>query len=113
MAKFKNKYRIESIRAQWWDYRNAGAYFITICTKNRAPYFGAIKEGKMQLSPTGVLADVFWHEIPKHTANAELGAFVVMPNHIHGIIILPPQQGSVERLHATSLLENTTNGRWV
>lgn len=88
MKQFKNKYRIESARAPWWDYGRSGAYFITICTKNREHYFGEINEGKMVLSPTGVIADLLWHEIPYHSQNVELDEFVVMPNHIHGILIL-------------------------
>jgi REP element-mobilizing transposase RayT len=113
MDKFKNKYRIPSARAQWWDYANAGAYFITICTHNRECYFGNITNGKMALSGVGVLADVFWHEIKNHSKNVELGEFVVMPNHVHGILILTGKNGndngtgsgsgSVETLHATSL----------
>ena len=86
--KFRDKYRIPSTRLQNWDYGWAGAYFITICTKNRAPYFGEISNGKMELSPVGVLADVFWYEIKNHAQNVELDAFVVMPNHVHGILIL-------------------------
>ncbi|HON18336.1 MAG TPA: transposase [Salinivirgaceae bacterium] len=88
MDKYKNKYRIPSARLQSWDYRWAGAYFITICTANRIHYLGEIENGKMVLSPIGVLADVFWHEIKNHAQNVELGAFVVMPNHVHGILIL-------------------------
>src|SRR5690606_10235313 len=88
MEKFNNKYRIESARAPWWDYGRSGSYFITICTKNREHYFGEINEGKMVLSPTGVIADLLWHEIPYHSQNVELDEFVVMPNHIHGILIL-------------------------
>ncbi len=88
MDKFRNKYRITSVRLQPWDYRWAGAYFITICTANRIHYLGEIKNRKMVLSPIGVLADVFWHEIKNHAQNVELGAFVVMPNHVHGILIL-------------------------
>ena len=91
MTKYKNKYRSESARATWWNYGWAGAYFITICTKNRKPYFGGIilgESNEMILSNCGVLADVFWHKIPHHAKNVELGAFVVMPNHIHGILIL-------------------------
>ena len=86
--KFQNKYRIASIRAQWWDYGWNGAYFITICTQNRAHYFGEIENGKMILSHAGVIAQILWNEIPKHHQHIELGAFVVMPNHIHGIIII-------------------------
>jgi putative transposase len=88
LDKFKNKYRIASARAAWWDYGWAGAYFITICTADRLHYFGEITNKKMQLSNVGVLADVFWHEIPHHAKNVEFGAFVTMPNHIHGILIL-------------------------
>ncbi len=107
MAKFQNKYRNESARAQWWNYGNEGAYFITICTKNRERFFGEIINGIMHLSHLGVLADVFWHEIPHHSPNVKLGAFVVMPNHIHGILILNGNvgtlNGNVGTLHATSL----------
>lgn len=88
LEKFKNKYRIASARLQEYDYRQNGAYFITICTENREHHFGTIQHGKMQLSPCGVLADIFWHEIKHHTTGVELGAFVVMPNHVHGILIL-------------------------
>ncbi len=88
MTLFKNKYRIESARLQTWDYASEGSYFITICTKDRNHYFGEIVDGEMRLSPAGILADVFWHEIKNHAKNIELGEFVVMPNHIHGILIL-------------------------
>jgi putative transposase len=87
-GKFRNKYRKASIRLPEWDYRWAGAYFITICTKNQQNYFGKIQEGKIILSPVGVLAEVFWHEIKQHAKHVRLGEFVVMPNHIHGILII-------------------------
>ncbi len=115
MKKYQNKYRIASARAQWWDYGWNGAYYITICTQNREHFFGKIMNGKMTLSTTGVIADVFWHEIPNHSPFVELGDFVVMPNHIHGILILDKPDGAndndhavetghaVETLHATSL----------
>lgn len=96
-AKFKNKYRIESARLPSWDYGWAGAYFITICTKNRVHYFGHVADGKTQLSPIGALADVFWHEIKNHAKNVRLGEFIVMPNHIHGILILDGDDRDVNR----------------
>jgi REP element-mobilizing transposase RayT len=86
--KFKNKYRISSARIQTWDYANNGAYFITICTQNREHFFGNIKNGNMQLSEIGKLAQQFWYEIPNHFPMVELGNFVVMPNHVHGILII-------------------------
>jgi putative transposase len=86
--KFKNTYRTASARRQKWDYRWDASYFITICTKNRAHYFGEINDEKMQLSHLGVLTDVFWHEITNHAKSVKLDEFVVMPNHIHGILVL-------------------------
>lgn len=109
MDKFRNKYRIPSARAQWWDYGWNGAYFITICTAHREHFFGKIVDDKMNLSSVGVMADMLWHEIPSHTRFIELGDFVVMPNHIHGILIIdkpeivPTTAAAVETLHATSL----------
>lgn len=88
MEKFKNKYRIPSARLQSWDYGWNGSYFITICTQNRLHYFGEITNGKMQLSEIGKITEKYWHEIPQHFSFVKLGAFVVMPNHIHGIIII-------------------------
>lgn len=90
-GKFQNKYRISSIRAQWWDYGWNGAYFITICTQDRKHYFGEIRNNKMILSHAGIIADLLWHQIPIHHDNVELGDFVVMPNHIHGILIIDRQ----------------------
>ncbi len=87
-AKFKNKYRIQSTRLQDWDYRWNAAYFITICTNNCKHYFGNITGGKMQLSNVGIIANILWYEIKTHAKNVELGEFVVMPNHIHGVLIL-------------------------
>lgn len=86
--KFKNKYRISSARLQKWDYPNNGAYFITICTQNRHHFFGYIQNQEMQLSEIGKLAEKFWYEIPNHFSMIELGNFVVMPNHVHGILII-------------------------
>ncbi len=94
MNKYQNKYRIPSARLQNWDYRWAGAYFITICTQNREHYFGEIANGKMQLSQVGVIADILWYQITQHTQNVKLGAFVVMPNHIHGILIINENPGN-------------------
>ncbi len=93
MEKFKNKYRIESARLQNWDYGANGLYFITICTAHRECYFGDILVDTttapiMQLSEIGNIAQHFWTEIPNHFPFVELGEFVVMPNHIHGIIVI-------------------------
>ena len=86
--KFKNKYRIPSTRLQTWDYSNNGAYFITICAQDRNHFFGTIQNGNMQLSEIGKLAEQYWMEIPNHFSFVELGNFIVMPNHVHGILII-------------------------
>jgi REP element-mobilizing transposase RayT len=96
--KFRNKYRIETTRLQNWDYGWSGAYFVTICTHNRICYFGVVNNGIIQLSPMGAVANVLWCEIKNHNRNVALDAFVVMPNHIHGIIILNHQQDSNENI---------------
>ena len=88
MNNYNYKHNRTSIRLQNWDYGWNGAYFITICTKNRIHHFGEVVDGRMQLSPMGAIADVLWHEIKNHAKNVKLGQFVVMPNHIHGILIL-------------------------
>ncbi len=88
MDKYQNKYRITSARWQDWDYAWDGVYFITICTKNREHYFGEIVDDKMVLSNTGTIAHILWYEVKNHAKNIELDEFVVMPNHIHGILIL-------------------------
>jgi putative transposase len=128
MEKFKNKYRIPSARAQWWDYSRNGAYFITICTQHRVHYFGEIvlsdaindinvnvetrliaslqesprliQNPYLQSTVLGELAEQIWYEIPSHFAFIQLDAFVVMPNHLHGILLIkndnvdrsPPEQ---------------------
>ena len=86
--KFKNKYRIASNRLKNWDYGRNSAYFITICTQDRKHYFGEIKNGEMHLNQLGENATRFWLEIPNHFPFIELGNFVVMPNHTHGILII-------------------------
>jgi REP element-mobilizing transposase RayT len=88
MDKFKNIYRIPSARLQSWDYGANGAYFITICTQKREHFFGEIANNEMQLNELGQLAEKYWIEIPNHFPFIELGNFVVMPNHTHGILII-------------------------
>lgn len=90
MDRYKNKYRISSTRLQTWNYANEGAYFITICTKNREHFFGEIIEGKMILNEIGRLTEIEWAKTIeiRQDMNLELGAFVVMPNHFHAIVII-------------------------
>jgi REP element-mobilizing transposase RayT len=103
MEKFKNKYRIPSARAQWWDYGNNAAYFITICTHNMIHYFGEISPAPVEprlIAPVeprliaalpGKIAESCWLDIPNHFPYAQLDSFVIMPNHVHGIILINKQ----------------------
>ena len=75
-----------TIRLKNYDYSKAGLYFITICTQNRDCMFGEITDGKMELSRIGKMAEKSWLEIPQHFPQVVLHDFVIMPNHVHGII---------------------------
>jgi len=84
--KFKNKYTIASSRLPGYDYSQNGMYFVTICTKGHEEFFGRIEDGEMVLSEIGIVANKFWQEIPKHFPFVILDEFVVMPNHVHGVL---------------------------
>ncbi|MDZ7808194.1 MAG: transposase [Gracilimonas sp.] len=84
----------KSIRLDGWDYRFPSFYFVTICTKDRYHYFGGIRDRVMGLTEQGCAAWYFWNQIPDHFDNVKLDAFVVMPDHVHGIIqIIPDENG--------------------
>ena len=104
--KFKGRYRIPSARRPDWNYSSDGAYFVTIYTKNRINYFGRLLNASMQLSEIGKIAYNNWIQIPRHSPYAIIDEFVIMPDHIHGIIFIIT---TVETLHATSLQERILN----
>ncbi|MES2560106.1 MAG: hypothetical protein V4590_10220 [Bacteroidota bacterium] len=93
MTLFKNKYRIESNRLQGYDYTKDGAYFITICVRYHQHRFGTIKNGKLIPTPEGEIAQQCWLEMFEHFENAKMDEFIIMPNHMHGIIFIDdPEQ---------------------
>ena len=100
-ALFNNKYRIPSARLQTWNYANAGMYFITACTKDREFYFGEIENAQMQLSELGKIAETEWIKTIelRPDMNLELGEFIVMPNHFHGIILIGKNKYNDETTH--------------
>lgn len=102
MALYQNKYRIEPARLKDWDYSTPWWYYVTINTKNHKEYFGEVLNNNMVLNVLGKIVENCWLDIPKHYPNVELDNYVVMPNHIHGIIIL--NESSVETCHGKSLL---------
>ncbi len=75
-------------RLKDYDYSQDGYYFVTICTRNREEWFGEIQSGKMILNGCGEITKNLWVEIPKHFKNVGLDEFIIMPNHIHGILII-------------------------
>jgi len=81
-------YHRKSMRLTNYDYRNAGVYFITICTKDRNKSLGRLIQNKMELSVIGRMVYDCWYDIPNHHKNIELGEFIIMPDHIHGIIFI-------------------------
>ena len=122
---FNNKYRIPSARLKNWNYANEAMYFVTICTKNRENYFGEIfnpgDHTIPKIKPTiiGEIAHSEWYKSIelRPDMNLELGEFVVMPNHIHGIIIIganeinKPKGGGNDRdaMHCVSIVPTTNN----
>ena len=98
MEKFHGKYRIPSSRWQKWDYGSNAAYFVTICTRHHECYFGKIvssPDKTMQYSPLGSIAYQYWTESPKHFPFVNLDVFVIMPNHVHAIVVInKPDDGN-------------------
>ncbi len=77
-----------SIRLKGYDYSQPGACFVTICTQNRECLFGEIVDGNMIMNDAGRMAEKCWNIIPSHFPHIELDVFVVMPNHVHGILFI-------------------------
>jgi putative transposase len=81
--------RRRSLRLKGYDYTRAGAYFVTICAQDQACLFGNVVDGCMCLNDAGHMLARLWNDIPPRFADVEINTFVVMPNHVHGIIVLP------------------------
>jgi len=96
--KFREIYRIGTNRCPGYDYSAPGMYFITICTRKKIPYFGEVVNCEMVLSGTGVIVRDYWVAIPDHFPNVRLDELVIMPDHLHGIIIIieTPNLNNVE-----------------
>lgn len=77
-----------SLRLQGFDYTQEGAYFVTVCLQELACLFGDVSDGKMILNDTGKMVQAIWNDIPSHYAGIDTDACVIMPNHIHAIIVI-------------------------
>ena len=83
-----NHHHRRSIRLKGYDYSQAGAYFVTICTQDRACLFGDVIDGDIRWNDARQRVAQCWLDIPHHFPHVELDSFVIMPNHIHGIIVI-------------------------
>ena len=99
------KHHRRSIRLKGYDYSSEGAYYVTIMTQGRESLFGEIVDGEMRINEYGEIVQKWWNEIPIHFPNVQLGAFVMMPNHIHGIIFITTER----RGEVVSPLEDPNN----
>jgi REP element-mobilizing transposase RayT len=82
------KHHRQSIRLKGYDYSQPGAYYMTICTEGRACVLGEVVDGRMVLSAAGEIVQADWDGLPEHYPHVRLDAFQIMPNHVHGIIVL-------------------------
>jgi putative transposase len=97
----------KNIRLPGYDYSLPGAYFVTICTKGRIKLFGEIAEKKMIRNNYGDIVQSCWDDIPCHYPHVKLDEFVIMPDHIHGIIVI--NDNPVGSRHASTLLRGRSN----
>jgi hypothetical protein len=103
--KYKNKYRIKSTRAAWWNYGSPAAYFVTINTADRKHFFGKICNGKMVLAPAGIIADLCWQSLHARFSDWVIDEYVIMPDNVHVTFIkkYPGQKTQVPDKKAPSL----------
>jgi putative transposase len=100
MVKFDpQKHHRRSIRLKGYDYSQAGAYFVTIVAWRREFLFGEVMNKEMGLSKFGLVAKQQWEKLPKRFLNIELGAYMIMPNHMHGIIEIINGRGMAGNLN--------------
>jgi REP element-mobilizing transposase RayT len=96
VAPKENLPKRKTVRLASFDYRTPTGYFITLCARNRQSIFGKFESGNIILSPLGELVRSIWHSLDRHH-HVVLDEFIVMPNHIHGIIFLLPQEVDAAR----------------
>ena len=105
MEKYHHKYRVKSTRLTGWDYSSPGYYFITISVRDPINCFGQIMGGIIELSDIGRITKECWENIPVHFPFVVLDEFVVMPNHVHGIVVINTTH-NVETQNLASLRNN-------
>lgn len=98
-----------SIRLKEFDYSEAGAYFVTINTHQKQQSLATFHDGELTLSDFGEIISDCWHEIPSHFTNVKLDAFIVMPDHVHGILTIGDEGVSTKRATHESPVQNGTH----
>lgn len=101
----------KSPRNENWNYQSSAWYYLTLTTKNQKNFFGELYGLQMTLSPAGAIAHVLWVEMKSHYPNIELGEFVIMPNHIHGLVFLSQDRDQISKLPEPALQENQAGRR--
>ncbi len=97
---FEKQHHRRSIRLKDYDYSQEGAYFVTICTHGKKCILGHIIRGRVELSPIGHSASEYWLQIPRHFEAVQLDEFVVMPNHMHGILMITQRRSRGVKFNA-------------
>ena len=90
----KDRCHRQSIRLRNYDYSQSGAYFVTICTQDRVSLFGEIEEDTLHLNAAGRMVHSVWTDLPSRYPGVEIDAFIVMPNHVHGIVFIVDNVGA-------------------
>lgn len=88
------EYHRRSIRLRGFDYARGGAYAITVCVQNRACLFGEVQESTMHLNAAGETIQARWEDLPSRFGLVQMDAMVVMPNHLHGILLFEVEPAS-------------------
>ena len=105
MSSFRPRKR-KTLRLKGYDYAQTGAYFVTVCTRNRDCLFGEVVDGVMRVNSHGQTVVECWKAIPEHFKHVQVDEFMVMPNHIHGILVVTP----VGATHASPLRGANASG---
>ena len=92
-----DKHRRRSVRLRRYDYAQAGAYFVTVVAQRRMCLFGEVVEGEMRLNGAGEMVETWWRKLPEKHPGVDTDAFIIMPNHIHGIVIINTTVGATPR----------------
>lgn len=101
----------KSIRLRGYDYSQNGAYFVTICTQNRRYLFGEINNGEMLLNEAGIMVQDTWNGLPEYAVGYTVEALQVMPNHLHGILmIMDDTSRQLRRAHPAKTLDAPSHG---